>query len=137
MTTPNAIQALYDDLSRLRKEWVTRGWTWDSRLSCVCSSFSADLADVARATIEKVLPLTEDAHSLAKAPPWIQAVAQKSGGARPGQLIFSTRPVAETVAYGLWWPWGDDVTISLRVGLTGRHAKSELQNLQQAFGTEQ
>ena len=23
------------------------------------------------------------------------------------------------VGYGLWWPWGDEITVSLRIGLGG------------------
>ena len=36
---------------------------------------------------------------------------------RQGQLILAAGPFAGLHAFGLWWPWGDNETISLRVGL--------------------
>jgi hypothetical protein len=38
-------------------------------------------------------------------------------------------------AYGLWWPWGDGMTISLRVGIAGVDESHDLMNkLREVFG---
>ena len=36
---------------------------------------------------------------------------------KEGRRNRYTVNVAGVLAYGLWWPWGDGVTISLRIGL--------------------
>jgi hypothetical protein len=75
---------------------------------------------------------------LASAPEAVRAVAEQTGGIRPDQLIFSAEPFGYNVAYGLWWPWGDDVTISLRVGLAGpTMAREDVQSrFRELFGAE-
>ena len=36
-----------------------------------------------------------------------------------GQLLVTSRDPTPVVAFGLWWPWGDGMTTSFRVGLDG------------------
>jgi hypothetical protein len=38
------------------------------------------------------------------------------------------------VAYGLWWPWGDELTVSLRIGLGGYVGEPDLARLKETFG---
>lgn len=133
MATSGSIQKIYDDLAVLRTGWVTNGWSWDGRLSCACSSFGGDLASRARALIVTVFAHTIDERSLQRAHPLIRELTAQTGGIRPEQLVFATDPIDDTLAYGLWWPWGDDLTISLRVGLVGLWAESEMANMQKAF----
>ena len=38
------------------------------------------------------------------------------------------------VAFGLWWPWGDETTISFRVGIGGYVLEPDLMRLREAFG---
>jgi hypothetical protein len=33
----------------------------------------------------------------------------------------------------MWWPWGDEITISLRIGLAGTGAVQEEDRLRTAF----
>ena len=56
---------------------------------------------------------------LASAQPWIQEIATRTGGIRSTQLILSGNVVAGVAPYGLWWPWDESQTISLRIGLEG------------------
>jgi hypothetical protein len=133
LVTGSRIQTIYDDLAVLRKGWVVSGWSWDTRLSCACSSFGADLAGQARAVVASAFAHTIDARSLRRASPLVQEIAEQTGGVRSEQLVFATEPVADTLAYGLWWPWNDEVTISMRVGLTGLWAEREVLNLQSVF----
>lgn len=128
-----SVQSIYETLATLRKEWVMTGWSWDARNSCVCSSFGADLEEHARAVIQRALPFGYDSSTLRTADPEIQDLADRSGGLRADQLLFTGKPVDYTFAYGLWWPWGDEVTISFRIGLAGHHAVAELATLQTEF----
>jgi hypothetical protein len=36
---------------------------------------------------------------------------------RTGQRVLSQGPLDGLTAYGLWWPWGNGKTVSLRIGL--------------------
>jgi hypothetical protein len=36
-----------------------------------------------------------------------------------GQLLLTTRETRSPIAFGLWWPWGDGMTTSFRVGIDG------------------
>ena len=35
----------------------------------------------------------------------------------PGQKIFTTEDDSGVILFATWWPWGDDLRFSLRVGL--------------------
>ncbi len=116
-TTAEQWRPLFDAFTRLRTTWPARGWSWDSRLNSVTSSFNMEFEDKARACVVDALPLEWTPATLSTAPPRLRAVAEKSGGLRTGQLLVSAGPHGGLLAYGLWWPWRDGDTISLRIGL--------------------
>lgn len=89
-----------------------------------------DLAfNLALAVIEKKdqimveLPLTLefsqqwDFTTIAEADAPIRDFFQAGFGIVPGQKVFVMQPVDGIVLYAVWWPWGDDERISLRLGL--------------------
>jgi hypothetical protein len=121
-------------LRRLREAWPKRGWSWDGRLTCVASSFGMDVVSEARTAILYALPHEWTHRSVRSAPPSVIEVADATGGLRPDQILFASDPVEATFAYGLWWPWGDDVTISMRIGLVGRVRESAQQSFRELFG---
>ncbi len=129
-----SLQGIYDELARLREGWVGRGWSWDSRLSCVASSFSQELTNEARAAIATVFPHEFNHRTIRKATALVAQISEQTGGVRSDQFIVATEPVQATIAFGLWWPWGDDATISFRIGLAGLRANAELARLQEEFG---
>ena len=110
-------QPMLESFARLRQKWPRRGWSWDPRLNCCTSSFSVDVESQARTIAREALPVEWVVSTLASAPPRVRDLADRSGGLRSGQALLSFGPVAGVLAYGLWWPWGDGVTVSLRVGL--------------------
>jgi len=119
---------MFDAFRRLRAEWPRRGWSWDSRLSCIASSFGADLEPTARTIALTAFPAEWTARTLPTAPPNVQDLAERCGGLRTGQSLFSGLGVGRVFAYGLWWPWGDGVSISLRVGLSGIDDNHDMMN---------
>jgi len=129
-----ASSPLFDSLVRLRAAWPGGGWSWDGRLSCVSSSFSVELADEARAAAKRALPNEWTTQDISSAPADISEIAEMSGGVRADQVVLSTEPTAHVIAFGLWWPWGDDLTISLRVGLTGRISEDDQESFRDLFG---
>ena len=128
------VETLLATLSRFRQAWPKRGWSWDTRLSCVASSFGVDLTQEARAAAKIALPTEYMQASLRTAPAAVREIAEQTGGLRPDQILMCSEPGMIGFAYGLWWPWGDDTTISLRIGLTGRALLIEVPRFREIFG---
>jgi len=113
----DAWQPLFDSLSRMKSSWPTRGWSWDPRLLCVTSSFTTEQEPQAKKATQMALQNEWTAATIVRAPQALRDVVERAGGIRQGQLALSTGPINGLLVYGLWWPWGDGETVSLRVGL--------------------
>jgi hypothetical protein len=113
----DAWQPIFDSLGRMKIAWPTRGWSWDPRLFCVTSSFTTEQEPQARTATQMALQNEWSAQTISRAPASLRDVVERAGGVRQGQLVLSTGPVSGLLLYGLWWPWGDAETVSLRVGL--------------------
>ena len=124
---------MFRALAKFRQAWVKQGWSWDYRVSCVASSFHADLSEDAEAAIKATFDELYDHRSLARAPEAIQEVAETVGGIRADQRIYTTQTGGRLSPFALWWPWGDEITISLRVGLAGYTSDQDFQRLQLEF----
>jgi hypothetical protein len=83
---------------------------------------------VARGVAQSTFPNEWVARTLPTAPANIQELAERCGGLRTGQSLYSGLGVGRVFAYGLWWPWGDGVSISLRVGLSGLDDNHDMMN---------
>ncbi len=110
---------LFDRFAALKATWPARAWSWDSRLMCVTSSFAVEVESKARAAALEALPLEYTAATLARAGSDLRRVAERTGGLRMGQLLLTTRHPTPIIVFGLWWPWGDGMTTSFRVGVDG------------------
>jgi len=113
----DAWQPLFESLGRMKASWPTRGWSWDPRLLCITSSFTTEQEQQARKAVQSALQNEWSASTIAHGPQQLRDVVERAGGVRQGQLALSTGPVNGLLVYGLWWPWGDGETVSLRVGL--------------------
>ncbi len=106
-------------LGNVRQNWPTRGWSFDNRFMTLASTFRSDVAPQARGAMAKVLPTEWSEATLRLAPQPIRDIAQRTGGVRAGQFLM-THQIAPTIfGYGLWWPWEEGSTISIRVGIDG------------------
>jgi hypothetical protein len=112
-------QPLLERFKKLKATWPARAWSWDSRLVCVTSSFAVELEPKARVAALEALPVEFTSATLSRAPNELRRVAERTGGLRMGQLLLTTRDKGPLVPFGLWWPWGDGMTTSFRVGLDG------------------
>jgi len=127
-------QSLFENLSTFRKSWPGGGFSWDGRLQCVASSFSVQLEAQARSAVARTFKFQWTARSVRTAPEAVQEIAEQVGGLRPDQILVATEPNDTLMAYGLWWPWGDDVTISYRIGLSGMTAFRREEEFRDLFG---
>jgi hypothetical protein len=128
-----AFEPLLATLATFRTSWPKRGWSWDTRFSCVASAFSAEMTEEANAALGTAFPSRWSHRTLGSAPPLIQQIAERTGGVRADQWIYSTVANAGAVIYALWWPWGDDTTITLRIGLPSANPALE-DRLRDVFG---
>lgn len=133
MASPH--QPFLDALVRFRATWPRRGWSYDNRVQCVASTFSSDFASEARALIAVVLPHAWTDRTIATANPIMSTIATRTGGLRAAQMIFGADRVGYVTPFGLWWPWEEGRTISLRIGLEGSSPGDTI-DLCAAFGTE-
>jgi hypothetical protein len=107
-----------DALAKLRAGWPGVGWSWDGRFRCLLSSFDKKIAERVREVVADALGPEMGAWTAANletAPPAVQALAGRHGGVRAGQMLLTGAAAAGMRIYGLWWPWGDAATISLRI----------------------
>src|SRR5690348_16531122 len=96
-----AWQPLTEGLRKLRLSWPMRGWSWDSRMVCITSSFSVQFEDEARAAAAMAMPTEWNAATLAKAPARVRDLAERTGGVRSGQLVLTGGPLEGLFTYGL------------------------------------
>lgn len=131
----DAWQPVFDSLARMKAGWPTRGWSWDPRLNCCTSSFTTEQEPAARRATQLALQQEWTSSTIVRAPQQLRDVVERSGGIRAGQLALSTGPISGLMVFGLWWPWGDAETVSLRVGLCDVDpAKDPFNRFRDVFG---
>ncbi len=113
---PQAEQ-VFTALQALKTAWPMKGWSWDSRLYCIASSFGAHNSEDARAAIAKGLSQSWTKDTIGSAPERVQALATQCEGIRKGQLLLTGGDLDGLLPFGLWWPWEESPTISFRLGL--------------------
>ena len=118
MANPSEVwEGIFTALEGLKSRWPSPDWTYDRRLKCVASSIPLAREAEARAAIAEVLPASFSVETLPSAGEGLRALVEKCGGLRAAQLIFWGGGDDAPGAFGLWWPWGDGTTVSLRIGL--------------------
>ena len=118
MANPSEVwDPIFAALERLRSQWPAPDWMYDRRLKCVASSIPLAREADARAAMAEVLPASFSVETLPGAPEGVKALVEKCGGLRAAQLLFWGGPDDAAGVFGLWWPWGDGTTVSLRIGL--------------------
>ena len=132
---PTSMPQLFEALTRLRTSWPKRGWSWDNRFNTVASTFGVDLVAEARASLAHALPNAWTDKTLATAPVVMQEIAKRTGGVRAVQAIFGGEGVGRVQPYGLWWPWEEGRTISMRIGLDNA-SQDHIAQMCSIFGCE-
>ena len=139
MTTPDeAWDSIFGALERLRDCWPSSDWSYDRRLKCVASSIPLSGEADARAAFANALPGAWSTATLPSAPAGVQALSETCGGLRAAQLLLWGGDADGPGAFGLWWPWGDGTTVTLRIGLHGVDLpKQRYPRLRDVFGIPQ
>ncbi len=92
-------------------------WTWDDYISTMLAPFSLKDAGQVADVLDENFASRWDFKSICKAPQSIRDVATGIGGIRQTQHLFVSEPDQNIMAYGAWWPWGNEETISIRIGI--------------------
>jgi hypothetical protein len=120
-------EPIFASMAQLKREWPARGWSWDARLVCVTSSFSGEFVEPAKAALQKAFAMEYTAKTIASSHPYLQEVAERAGGLRANQFAYAATvaPASHLLCFGLWWPWNDQETMSVRIGFAKLEANDE------------
>ncbi len=100
---------------------IALAWEWDDYISAMLAAFNVKHADHVHGVLDSNFASQWDHREIVRAPASIQRIAHRLGGLRPTQRLYVTPEQERIVAYGAWWPWGNDQTISIRIGLVLDH----------------
>ncbi len=92
-------------------------WCWDEMFNTALVVFDKCDMDVIYFPITQEFDAQWDFTTIGKAPPNFTAYFNRIFGIVPGQKIFTAAEATGTILFAVWWPWGDGIKISLRVGL--------------------
>ncbi len=119
-------QPILESLTALKEAWPSTEWTWDHRIKCLSSTLAPNMVAAGQPVLAKAMPLEWTSESFASSPDHVRALEERCGALRAGQKMLTQEPVAGMVLFGLWWPWGDGVTVGVRVGVANCPAPKEL-----------
>ncbi len=110
----------YGDLERLCTGLVddldnSLQWSWEDRFRAALTQFSADDEGSIQKLLTKHFGTVWESSNIAEADGLVRKLCNDYGGIRPGQLLFSSDAEQDTILLGLWWPWGNGKTISIRI----------------------
>lgn len=123
-------QPVLDRLTKLRATWPGEPWTWDGRFATVASVFASGDEAAARASAQLAFPQGFTARSIATAPAPLVAFAERTG-LRANQRLLA----GDAGLFGMWWPWGNNEKVTLRIGLLDLDGATEpMLRLRALFG---
>ena len=90
-------------------------WKWDSRFGTALAEFSIDNEGKVRELLGSHLGVSWNSSNISEAPESLQMIAGRLGGLRAGQMLFAPDSNKDDFIFGVWWPWGNGSTVSIRV----------------------
>jgi len=92
-------------------------WSWDGRFDAALLEFAVDDRQAIRLPLESHLGDAWTSATRGSAPDVVARLIRRLGGLMPGQLLFTSSVERLPILYVAWWPWGNGLKISIRVGL--------------------
>lgn len=99
-------------------------WEWDSRFGVALVVVNESQKDALLAAVSQALPQSWTRDNLT---PFLTKLAGGWGGLRAGQGLFTRSTSAQDedpTLFAFWWPWGNNVMFSLRVGISENTASA-------------
>ncbi len=89
----------------------------DGRFHTAATSFDSKYSGKLIKALNKEFHSQWNPITISGAPAVVQTIKSQAGGMKGGQILFTSDENSLPVIFGAWWPWGNGVTISLRIGL--------------------
>lgn len=102
---------LFDDL----QSGLT--WRWDSRFKMAIAEISSDDTDAVGKILENHLGVPWNAANVNTASQTVHKILAPLGGMMQNQLLYVAGLPQEGHIFCAWWPWGNGLTISIRIGI--------------------
>ncbi|MGA1874526.1 MAG: hypothetical protein ACMUIA_02850 [bacterium] len=95
-------------------------WEWDDRFDVPLIAFPREVEGEIDSMVKRYFPYQWGYQAIKTAPPVIRKLLDKTFGMQPDQRVLAADITKEVFLLGLWWPWNDNMNISLRITLTGK-----------------
>jgi hypothetical protein len=95
-------------------------WSFDPRFRASAATFATADQESVKTLLGRGFGSCWTSGTIAQAPPRAQELCAKTGGLRPGQLLFGANAESDPILFGAWWPWGNGTTISIRILFSAR-----------------
>ena len=105
-------RSLFDNLAKALPDTLL--YEWDDRFAGILAPFEIGAKDHMLSIVSTHLGQSWDRGSIGSAPASIRKAIEQFGGMTPGQQLFACGLTEEDILLGLWWPWGNGATISIR-----------------------
>jgi hypothetical protein len=92
-------------------------WEWDSRLMGALTQFEKSNEPQIQRALSSILAYEWHVTNVTDAPESVLIATDFMGGLRSGQTVMTIRPEFDPLVLAAFWPWGNGVTVSLRIVL--------------------
>ncbi len=100
-------------------------WELDDRFNTVVAAFERNSSEIILSALKASFSQEWSKKTVRKAPAHIKSIADSISGIETGQIVFTTNGGADPVLFAAWWPWGDGINISLRIGVSDSSLNEE------------
>ncbi|MDY6935140.1 MAG: hypothetical protein SVZ03_13080 [Spirochaetota bacterium] len=92
-------------------------WEMDERFNTPIIIFDKKDKDVILTTVSLEFDKYWESDSIVKPSKIIKKLINSINGIQPGQKVFASTEADKLILFAAWWPWNNDVNISLRIGM--------------------
>jgi hypothetical protein len=100
-------------------------WKLDDRFNTVVAAFEKGGSEIIFSTLKASFSQEWSKKTVRKAPENIKSIASSISGIEKGQIVFTTDDNEVPVLFAAWWPWGDGINVSLRIGVSDSSLNEE------------
>lgn len=100
-------------------------WRWDEEFNVARIVFRQNDAAQVLSTLDTLFKNRYDFNTIEQSSSCVDAAINALLGIIPGQTIFTQETGDGTLLFAAWWPWGNELYVSLRVGMNSDHAAGQ------------
>ncbi len=112
------LEKLKDVCDRVRENILNEyTWKWDEEFFAALLVVNQDDIDQVLSVVSKEFDQEYDFATLDDSTGNINKFINSVFGMVPGQRIFAFEAESDLILFATWWPWGNGLNISLRIGI--------------------